>query len=137
MTFTGACLTFDVSPVKDRIMYIENKSDGDGLNGPARSGRVSFSKTGKTIYYKGAELQSLKGAGYKANFYDVKTGDEYWVSGPKKNGQDTLYVGQVEIDEDVRIEYWRDIRKSPESVDESILRSEGKHAGWRAIQFTK
>lgn len=116
-------------------MFIENKADGDGLTGPARIGRVSFSKTGKTIYYRGAELQSLKGYGYKANYYDVKTGDYYWVSGPKKNGQDTLYPGKVEVDEDVRVEYWRDIRGLKDSIEQEVFRSEGKHAGWRAVQF--
>ena len=91
--------------MQNRIMYIENKSDGDGLIGRARIGRVSFLKTGKTIYYRGAKLQSLKGYGYKANYYDIDTGEYYWISGPKKNGQDTLYPDQVEIDEDVRVEY--------------------------------
>ena len=118
-------------------MYIENKSDGDGLTGASRIGCVSFSKTGKTIYYRGTELQSLKGYGYKANYYDVNTGDYYWVSGPKKNGQDTLYPDRVEIDEDVRIEYWRDIRGIEVTSHESSFRSEGKHAGWKADQFTK
>jgi len=83
-------------------MYLENKSDGDGLVGQPRIGRVTFSKTGKTIYYRGAVLQSLKGYGYKANYYDVNTLDYYWVSGSKKNGQDTLYPDRVEIDEDVK-----------------------------------
>ena len=32
-------------------MYIECK--GDALTDPARIGRISFSKTGKTYYYKG------------------------------------------------------------------------------------
>jgi hypothetical protein len=123
--------------MQSKIMYIENKSDGDGLTGPSRIGRVSFSKTGKTIYYKGAELQSLKGYGYKANYYDVNTGDRYWISGPKKNGQDTLYPDHVEIDEDVGEEYWREIRGFSESKGQSTFRSEGKHAGWRAAQFLK
>ena len=118
-------------------MYIENKSDGDGLTGTARIGRVTFSKSGKTIYYRGAELQSLKGYGYKSNFFDLKTGEHYWISGPKKNGQDTLYPDNVEVDEDVRIEYWRDIRGLEGFENESQFRSEGKHAGWRAVQFTK
>jgi hypothetical protein len=39
-------------------MYIEYK--GDGLRGPARIGRVSFSKRGKTIYYGGKRFQNLK-----------------------------------------------------------------------------
>ena len=54
-----------------QIMYIEEKP---GLTGPARIGRVSFSKTGKTVYYQARQLQSLKGNGYKANYFDVNTG---------------------------------------------------------------
>ncbi|AIE85520.1 hypothetical protein OP10G_2152 [Fimbriimonas ginsengisoli Gsoil 348] len=89
-------------------MYIENKSEA--LNNFGRIGRVTYSKTGKTIYYRGKEFKSLKG-GYKANYYDVESGERYWISGPKKNGQNRLYGGTaVEIDEDVREEYWRTIR---------------------------
>lgn len=91
-------------------MYIERKSGQ--LTGPARIGRVSFSKTGKTIYYRGQTFQSLKGRGFKANYFDIDTGDEYWISGPHSDGADRLYGGTspIEIDEDVRVEYWRDIR---------------------------
>ena len=97
-------------------MYIEDKSGG--LLGPARIGRVSFSKTGRTIYYRGRSFQSLKGLGFKANYYDVETGDHFWVSGPKRDGGDALYGGStpIEIDDDVRVEYWRDIRRQPEKV---------------------
>lgn len=49
--------------MKSRIMYIENKAEG--LTGPARIGRVTFSKTGRTLYYKGRSFQSLKGEGFK------------------------------------------------------------------------
>lgn len=56
-------------------MYIEFK--GDGLSGPARIGRVSFSKRGKTISFGGRRFQSLKGAGLKANYADVETGEQY------------------------------------------------------------
>ena len=58
-------------------MYIENKADG--LTGPARIGRVSFSKTGRTLYYDGKSFQSLKGAGFKSNYYDIEPGEEYWT----------------------------------------------------------
>ena len=93
-------------------MYIENKTDGPNSRG--RIGRVSFSKTGQTIYYAGKTFQSLKGAGFKANFYDTETGDHYWISGPKKAGGDRLYsTPGIEIDDDVRLEYWRDIRQQP------------------------
>lgn len=98
---------------RTRIMYIESKADG--LTGPARIGRVSFSKRGRTIYYQGRAFQSLGGVGFKSNYYDVETGDEYWISGPKRDGSDRLYGEStpVEIDDDVREEYWRDIRGLP------------------------
>ena len=91
-------------------MYIERKAGT--LTGPARIGRVTFSKTGRTLYYRGQQFQSLKGAGFKSNYYDVSTGDDYWISGPRKDGADRLYGERVpiEIDEDVRIEYWSEIR---------------------------
>ena len=88
-----------------RIMYIEDKSSG--LEGEARIGRVYFSKTGKTLYYGGRRFQSLKGIGFKANYVDIDNGDEFWISGPKKDRNDRLYGGRlgVEIDADVKEEY--------------------------------
>jgi len=92
-------------------MYIEPKS-GHGVRGPARIGRVSFSATGKTIYYGGQSFQSCKGQGIGANYFDVETGDEYWISGPKKNGQDRHWAGggDVHIDADIADEYRTTIR---------------------------
>jgi hypothetical protein len=100
-------------------MYIENKSGQlpgqSGVRGPARIGRVTFSKTGKTIHYKGKLFRSLKGHGFKANFRDVETWDEYWISGPRKDGEDGLYgYRPTPIDDDVREEYWTVIREQPE-----------------------
>ncbi len=93
-------------------MYIESK--GESLNGPARIGRVTFSKTGKSLYYKGRLFCRI--SGFKANYRRRDTFEEYWISGPRRDGQDRLYVSNipVEIDEDVREEYWTDIRKRPE-----------------------
>jgi hypothetical protein len=100
---------------KTRIMYIERKPDN--LTGPARIRRVTYSKTGATIYSRGQQFRSLKGSGFKANYYDVKTGAEYWISGPRKDGRDSLYPTNIptEIDEDVRNEYWTKIRKRPKN----------------------
>jgi hypothetical protein len=97
---------------KTRIMYIECKAGGPV--GPARIGRVTYSKTGATIYYQGKEFRSLKG-GFKANYYDVETGDEYWISGPRKDGNDALYATNIatEIDTHICEEYWTQIRKRP------------------------
>ena len=106
--------------MQSRIMYIEHKAGG--VTGPARIGRVSFSKTGRTLHYGGKSFQSLKGAGSKANYYDVESGDEYWISGPRKDGSDRLYgeAAPVEIDDDVREEYWTEIRGQPSRVNETI-----------------
>jgi hypothetical protein len=100
---------------KTRIMYIERKAGQ--LTGTARIGRVTYSKTGATIYYRGRQFQSLKGSGFKANYYEVDTGEEYWISGPRKDGCDALYATnvQAEIDEDVADEYWTKIRKRSSS----------------------
>ena len=99
--------------MKTRIMYIESKATG--LVGPARIGRVRFSKTGATLSYAGKSFQSLKGRGFKSNYFDVDSGDHYWISGPRKDGRDCLYPTQVsaEIDEDVHDEYWASIRGLP------------------------
>lgn len=104
---------------RTRIMYIECKADG--LEGRARIARVSYSNSGKMIYYGGKRFESLKG-GYKANYRDVDSGEEYWISGPRRDGLDRLYErGQpVAIEEDVREEYWREIRGKPERVNEKF-----------------
>ncbi len=74
------------------IKYIELKS-GYNDSGPAWIGLVSTSKTGKTLYFNGKAFQSLKGSGIYANYYDLETGEEYWISGVKKNGCDRHWAG--------------------------------------------
>ena len=102
--------------MKSRIMCVERKAGN--LEGDARIGRVTFSKSGETVYYKNKRFRSLKGQGFKANYYDVDTREDYWISGPKRNGEDRLYCGGgAEIDADVREEYWSQIRKQPWSKD--------------------
>ena len=101
-------------------MYIEDKTDG--LSGTARIGRVTLSKSGRTLYYCGKSFQSLKGAGFKANYREIESGDEYWISGCKRDGSDRLYDERVpvEIDDDVREEYWTTIREQPERLSETV-----------------
>jgi hypothetical protein len=111
------------------IKYIEEKN---GLRGSARIGRVTFSASRKTIYYAGRRFRSLRG-GYKANFFDFDSGAEYWISNCKQDGNDTLYPGVVEIDEDARVEYWTEIRRQPEKVHLTTFRSEGKHSKCRPV----
>jgi len=117
---------------KTRIMYIEQKT-GDNA-GEARIGRVSFSRTGRTLYYRDKAFMSVGGKGIYGNYfgYDRVSFDkavhakmempgplcgflgEFWISGPKRNGQDRHSCepcAAVIIDEDVADEYWKDIRR--------------------------
>ena len=86
-------------------MYVELKSGDD--SGPAWIGRVSFSKTGRTAYYRGRTL--ARHQGISGNHIDVETGEEFWLSGPKRNREDRHWAGggPVHIDADVREEYLR------------------------------
>jgi hypothetical protein len=86
-------------------MYVENKSgDIDGV--AARIGWVTFSKSGRSVYYRGRELARIKG-GVGGNHMDVATGDVYWVSGVKTRGSNTHWAEAIEfrVDEDARGAY--------------------------------
>ncbi|MDQ6878059.1 MAG: hypothetical protein M3082_10260 [Candidatus Dormibacteraeota bacterium] len=63
----------------------------------------------------------------KANYVDPATGDQYWISGCHKDGKDALYSTTVEIDEDVRLEYWTKIRNEPEQSHISTMKVPGKY----------
>jgi hypothetical protein len=87
---------------RTRVMWIEQKR---GLAGPARIGRVAYSKSRASLSYAGRTFRSLNGEGFKANYADVETGAEYWISGCHKDGMDALYSTDVEVDEDVLEDY--------------------------------
>ena len=106
-------------------MWVEHK--GGGIVGAARIGRVTFSKSGRSRYYDGAVFESLKGQGFKANYFDVESGEHYWISGCRKDGMDALYSTDVEVDEDVREEYWAEIRGRPDQAHIRSFRAPGKY----------
>lgn len=81
--------------MKTKIMYIENKSFGH--HGSAWIGFVEFSKSGQTIYFDDKALKKLKKPGINANHFDIETGEEYWVSGIKKNGHSRHQFGGGKI----------------------------------------
>ena len=66
-----------------RIMYIELKT-GYTDDGPAWISEVEFSKSGRTAYFSG---KAIKHAG-RGHYGDKETGENYWISGVKKNGED-------------------------------------------------
>jgi hypothetical protein len=92
--------------MRPRVMYVELKT-GYADNGPAWIGWVKFSKAGATVYYRGKALG--RGHGVSGNYFDVETGEEYWVSGVKKNREDRHWAGSgpVLIDPDAVDEYRR------------------------------
>ena len=49
-------------------------------------------------YYRGRRFLSLKGSGFKANYFEVESGDHYWISCPRKDKNDRSYGGNyIEI----------------------------------------
>ena len=81
------------------IRYIELKS-GHSDNGPAWIGYVTSSKTGRTIYFNGRALLKLKGqrrGDSGGNYIDMETRESFWVSGPKKNGEDRHWAGAGKV----------------------------------------
>jgi hypothetical protein len=94
--------------MQTEIKYIELKS-GYSNDGPAWVGLVEFSKSKRTLYFNDKAFRSLNGTGIGANFYDVETGEEYWISGIKKNQQDRHWAGNglVYIDERIVVDYMK------------------------------
>jgi hypothetical protein len=81
------------------LRYIELKS-GYADNGPAWIGCASQSKTGRTLYFNGRGLMKLKGqrrGDSGGNYVDMETGESFWVSGVKKNGEDRHWAGSGKI----------------------------------------
>lgn len=98
---------------RERIMYIELKS-GYGDNGPAWIDKVRYSKSGRSVHWRGKELLNVGSRGISGNHQDVETGDVYWVSGVKKDQQDRHSAGggPVEVNPEIRHEYLKLIGKA-------------------------
>jgi hypothetical protein len=101
--------------MKTEIKYIELKS-GFSHNGPAWIGLVSYSKSGKTIYFDGKAFQRIGSDRMRGNFFDIETGEEYWISGVKKNQQDRHIYGngKIQVEKRILTEYLK-------SINEEIL----------------
>lgn len=89
-----------------RVMYVENKNGSiDGID--ARIGWVTFSKSGRSVYYRGKTLKRAKGGGISGNHFDEETGEEYWVSGIRKRGSNAHWAesASIVVDDDAKEEY--------------------------------
>lgn len=104
----------------DNILYIELKSGYSG-DGPAWIGRVKYSKTGQTVYFNNKGFQKFPGI--SGNYFDVETGEEYWISGVKKNGEDRHWAGSGKIMIDRKV------------VDEYLTISEQKSIDTRKLEI--
>src|SRR5688500_574410 len=93
------------------IKYVERIS-GCGHNGPAWIARVRLSRSGTTVYFNGKALKRRNGI--IGNHYDLRTGDEYWVSGVKKRGTNRHWAGsgKIMIEQSALAEYQRLIGKT-------------------------
>ncbi|TXL61478.1 hypothetical protein [Aeromicrobium terrae] len=87
-----------------RIMFVQQKTGYDTDAGPSFIGWVEFNRSWKTARVHGRVLHKF--AGFDSNFYDHETGDEFWLSGPKRDRTDTRYGPRnTTVDEDAREAY--------------------------------
>ena len=63
------------------------------------------SRSGATLYFNDHAFQHCRGAA--GNYVDIETGEIYWISGVKKNGEDRHWAGhgKISIDRKVVPEY--------------------------------
>lgn len=81
------------------IRYIELKTPNN--DGSAWIGNVKLSKSGNTIYFNNHAFKKYNGI--QGNYIDIETGEEYWISCVKKNGQDRHWAGKGKITIDRKI----------------------------------
>ena len=82
------------------LKYIELKT-GYADNGPAWIGKVKISRTGTTLYFNDHAFQKYNGI--SGNYVDIESGEEYWISGVKKDGQDRHWAGHGKVMIDPKI----------------------------------
>ena len=78
------------------LRYIELKTGFAG-NGPAWIARVKLSRSGRALYHGHKLLKRAHGGGIAGNYFDADSGDEYWVSGVKKDGRDRHSTGSGKV----------------------------------------
>jgi len=85
-------------------MFVQLKTGFDIDRGPSWIGWVDFNRTWQTARFHDRELR--RGRAFDSNFFDVETGEEYWLSGPKRDRTDLRYgPGQPEVESDALAAY--------------------------------
>ena len=85
-----------------QLIYIEHKT-GQGDAGPAWIGRAVLSKSGRTVYFTGQAFKRSGGQGISGNYSCLETGDEYWISGVKREGADRHWAGHGPVMIDILV----------------------------------
>ena len=83
------------TPMANDIRFIELKTSYQD-NGPAWICRVQASRSGRTVYFANRALKRSPRC-IKGNHFDLESGEEYWVSGVKKDGRDRHWAGSGKI----------------------------------------
>ncbi len=88
--------------MKPELKYIELKT-GYADNGPAWIGYVEYSKSGKTVYFND---KAFGGNGH-GGCSDIESGEIYWITGVKKDGNNRHQFGNgiIQIEESAIEEY--------------------------------
>lgn len=84
-----------VSKPVTMLRYVELKT-GFNDDGPAWIGYVSVSRSGRTLYFNGKAFKRSARTG-SANYYDIETGNGYWICGVKKRGGDRHRAGTGKV----------------------------------------
>jgi hypothetical protein len=86
-------------------MFVQLKTGHNTDRGPAWISVVRFSKSWQTAYWHGRTLRRTPGL-FDANFRDVETQEEFWLSGPHRDRADTRYSNvRPTVDDDARHAY--------------------------------
>nr|WP_315475877.1 hypothetical protein [uncultured Undibacterium sp.] len=73
---------------------------------------MKLSKSKTTVYFNGRALKKAAGGGVSGNYVDLESGDEFWISGVKKNGGDRHWAGSgIVLVEAAAVEEYLALRK--------------------------
>lgn len=89
----------------DRLMYVQLKTGYDSDQGPAWIGWVRFNRSWKTATFHGRTLR--RSQGISANFYDVDSDEEFWLSGPKRDRTDGRHSSRQPLVDDDALPAYR------------------------------
>jgi hypothetical protein len=106
--------------MKAELIYVEMTTD-TSHTGPAWIGYGFFNRTRKTVYFNGRILG--RGRSVVGNYVDIQSGEEFWISGIKKNGENRHWAGfgKIIIDNSAIDDYLKIIDESKLSKNKFLV----------------